>query len=226
MKKSLYLGFALVMAMSVVFFACKDDDEKSDEETFTDVKASYSLPSTTEAAKVNANLSIDSAQKSNKTGIITIKLAGSTVAVDSATKIAIPANSDVYYDMFDDKDAESATDLLKTDAIAQGFSAFVITGVVDLTKEGHIKQYNQGLNAWKTPITSVTFDYGSDDVYREKDYDANTYAPASLGGFDIVLWGGAKSKVITLYVTQPKSGDTVTYKIDYSAVDIKKPATP
>ncbi|MHB9295736.1 hypothetical protein PilKf_01484 [Pillotina sp. SPG140] len=196
---------------------------------FADVNDSgIDLPKTadSEAIKVNANLNITSIKKSTKTDIIYITLGGSTVAVDSTTGIAIPEGA-LYGDMFDPK---TAAELLKEDAIKQGFSAFVIAGVVDLAQNGHIKQYNQGLNAWKAVAPAdpqVTFGFGTPDVYRVKSYAGGTdsYAPDSLEGFDIVLWGGASSKVITLEVTQPQDATTKTiYKIDYSAVDIKKPA--
>ncbi|MDR1867389.1 MAG: hypothetical protein LBQ77_03860 [Treponema sp.] len=67
MKKSLYFGIVtLFVAMSVVFIACKDDEDEPAGETFTDVSG-ISLPQNNNAAKVNANLKIDSAKKSNTT---------------------------------------------------------------------------------------------------------------------------------------------------------------
>ncbi|MHB9296090.1 hypothetical protein PilKf_01844 [Pillotina sp. SPG140] len=211
MKKSLYLGFVtLAVAMSVMFTACKDDDEKVDEETFTDVKANYSLATDTESAKVNKTLKIDSAKQSNKDSTIYIKLSG-------GTGTTIPAGT-VYDDMFAPYDtAEKLATILVADNASKGYSAFVIKGLVEAGKTAHIKQSNQALNLWRPDLAAElnlpTYETGKSTVYREKDYPVLTD-----DSFDLMLWNGAASKVITFEVTQPIGGNTIIYKIDYSAV--------
>jgi hypothetical protein len=103
-------------------------------------------------------------------------------------------------------------------------SAMVLTGIVDPTKPGTIKQYNQAFNVYTlaafspyTPEDNFIFNLGNSDVYKERSYSAGGYYPAALGGFDILLWSGAPSKIITLYVTQ--DGVTKTYVIDYSDLE-------
>ncbi|MDR2629677.1 MAG: hypothetical protein LBC60_02005 [Spirochaetaceae bacterium] len=98
----------------------------------------------------------------------------------------------------------------------QGVSAMVLTGIVDPTKPGTIKQYNEALNLYASVHSNIK-NHGTPNVYKEKYYDipnGDEYYPAALGGFDILLWGGASTKVITLEVTQ--GGVTKTYIIDYS----------
>ncbi|MDR1867458.1 MAG: hypothetical protein LBQ77_04210 [Treponema sp.] len=70
-NKSLYLGIALVVAMNVVFVACKDDENpKMDEETFTDVSAHYGI-----ASGGNTPTGVTAtARQSNKDGTIYISL--------------------------------------------------------------------------------------------------------------------------------------------------------
>ncbi|MDR1867390.1 MAG: hypothetical protein LBQ77_03865 [Treponema sp.] len=116
------------------------------------------------------------------------------------------------------------TEQLDSTIADKGYSAFVIKGVVDFSKNGYIKQFNQALNLWK-PEIAVYYEFptvgiGTVNVFRAKGYDtgANSYAPDTLGGLDILLLDGVSPKVITLEVTQPQSGNTVIYKIDYSAV--------
>jgi hypothetical protein len=95
----------------------------------------------------------------------------------------------------------------------------VLTGIVDPAKPGKIRQYNQALNAYDSYDPNFTFLYGTPNVYREKNYagGSNSYYPDELGGFDVLLWSGATSKIIKLEVTQ--DGVTKTYIIDYSDVE-------
>lgn len=95
-------------------------------------------------------------------------------------------------------------------------STMVIAGIVDPSKPGTIKQYNQAFNAYDTIDLNFVFDWKTPNVYRQKTYagGSNSYYPDELGGFDVLLWEGAPSKIITLIVTQ--EGVTKTYIIDYS----------
>ncbi|MDR1866914.1 MAG: hypothetical protein LBQ77_01440 [Treponema sp.] len=218
MKKSLYFGIVtLAVAMSVVFTACKDDEEKVDEEILTDVRG-ISLATDTESMLVNKTLKIDSAKQSNKDGTIYIKLSGGTGKT-------IPAGA-VYNDMFgvdsdgNPTDAATLASILVTANANQGYSAFVIKGLVEANTTAHIKQSNQALNLWKpefiTEAKLPTVGTGTATVYREKTYTA---AELPNDSFDMMLWNGAPSKVITFEVTQPKDATTkIIYKIDYSAV--------
>jgi hypothetical protein len=96
------------------------------------------------------------------------------------------------------------------------FSSLVIAGIVDPAKPGRIKQYNQAFNGLIVGLNDGHEQY-TPNVYKEKDYAPGTYYPAALGGFDVVLWSLAPSKIITLEVTQ--DGVTKTYVIDYSDVE-------
>jgi hypothetical protein len=93
-------------------------------------------------------------------------------------------------------------------------SSMVITGIVDPSKQGTIRQYNQAFNLY-APQSNFYNQY-TPNVYKEKYYTggAGSYYPDALGGFDVLLWSGATSKIITLEVTQ--DGVTKTYIIDYS----------
>jgi hypothetical protein len=96
-------------------------------------------------------------------------------------------------------------------------STMVITGIVDPSKPGTIRQYNQAINLYNTP-NSTFYNFGTPNVYKEKYYTGgiNSYYPDELGGFDVLLWSGAGSKIITLEVTQ--DGVKKIYTIDYSDV--------
>ncbi|MDR2210940.1 MAG: hypothetical protein LBO65_05645 [Spirochaetaceae bacterium] len=98
------------------------------------------------------------------------------------------------------------------------YSTMVLTGIVDPTKPGTIKQYNVALNNYNPPDYVNFKNIGKPNVYKEKYYlgGPDSYYDDSLGGFDILLWEGANPKIITLYVTQ--DGVTKTYIIDYSDV--------
>jgi uncharacterized protein YaiE (UPF0345 family) len=163
-----------------------------------------------------AGLSIASAVKDLATQLVTITLKGEAGAVIPYSS----SNTSVYYDFFGAvKDLSTVLDAAKA---AQGFSAVVITNLVDTTQTGEIKQENQGFNIWKTAVDGGQR-HGYDDVYREKDiYTAggNNYYHAAIGGFDIILWNGAKRKTITLEITQT-SGTMREFLIDYRAVTFK-----
>ncbi|MHB9294472.1 hypothetical protein PilKf_00186 [Pillotina sp. SPG140] len=68
---------SLLESKVLLFTACKDDEEKPAEETYTDVKSVYSLSTATDNSVINpAGLSIESARKDKKTGVTTIMLSG------------------------------------------------------------------------------------------------------------------------------------------------------
>jgi hypothetical protein len=196
-----------------------------------DVTASYPLAGT-EPAEGDPDLSINpaafyregnySARKNLATegesrGLVTITLKG-----EARSDIPYSSSPDsVYYDMFDIRNLD---DILDPTARAQGYSAVVIVNLVPTpASEGKIKQSNQGLNMWKSGVLSNVTGHGSSEVFKEKTYSSaysggNTsfYYPDAIGGFDIILWGGADRKTITLEVTQPSGGSTQKFLIDYS----------
>jgi hypothetical protein len=65
--------------------------------------------------------------------------------------------------------------------------------------------------------------HGTDNVFREKEYagGSNSYYPDAIGGFDMLLWNGAKSKTIKLEIEQPTGSAPKKYLIDYNKVTFK-----
>jgi hypothetical protein len=168
------------------------------------------------------DLDIDSVKRdltTAKYGIVTITLKG-----NAGTEI--PSSEDensVYYDLFGD----DFNDIIDSEKAEQGYSAVVIAGLLTYAETGKIKQSNRAFNMWDEDYVDGGFTgYGEDHVYKEKVYTASGYYPEAIGGFDILLWSGAKDTPIKLEITQPYSddgessndGQTKTFLIDFSTV--------
>jgi hypothetical protein len=223
--KTLTVSGSLDVEDGATITAADDEDSGTITGDVTQVVTGIEL---SEETDVNPDgLNIDSVKRdltTAKYGIVTITLKGNAGNV-------IPVSSAVYNDMFWDSPT-AATETLIADKAALGYSAVVITGLVTTGTTGKIKQVNQAFNMWKpdTPggHPATIQDYPNPGVFKEKVYttDPNAYYPASIGGFDIMLWGGASRKTITLEITQPYSDDsepsndgpTKTYLIDYQNV--------
>jgi hypothetical protein len=228
--KTLNVSGSLDVEDGATITAAGDEDSGTITGDVTQVVEGIEL---SEVESVNPEgLEIESVKKDLTTGdsngFVTITLSGNAGNV-------IPAG-DVYNDMFWD-DANAATDTLIAEEAALGYSAVVITGLVTPGTTGKIKQVNQAFNMWKpdTPggHPATIQDYPNPGVFKEKVYttDADAYYPPSIGGFDIMLWGGASRKTITLEITQPYSDDdnadndgpTKTFLIDYTDVTFTAP---
>jgi hypothetical protein len=129
-------------------------------------------------------------------------------------------NGDTHFEVSGDVGDDFPNSVVEDDFTGGGtpfgsevVSTMVIAGIVDPAKPGTIRQYNQALNAY-TSLPNYVFNFKTPNVYKERYYDAGEYYPAELGGFDVLLWEAAPSKIITLIVTQ--EGVTKTYIIDYS----------
>jgi hypothetical protein len=186
-----------------------------------DVSALYTLsavsgvnPAGLKIASAIKNLAKDGVDA----GLVTITLTGEAGVVVT--------HADLLADMYNAAD-------VKAEEVAKGISAVVITGLVNVEQTGRIKQTNEVLRIWKNAnlIGGTITDFTNANVTKDKVYAASigevtgTYHPASIGGFDIILWGGATRKTITLEITQPYTdnstdddGPTQTFLIDYSAV--------
>ncbi|MDR1867756.1 MAG: hypothetical protein LBQ77_05780 [Treponema sp.] len=197
-KKSLYLGFVtLFVAMSVVFTACKDDEEKPAEETFTDVKSVYSL--STNNTLNPANLTIESARKDKETGVTTIVLSG-TIASGIPTGLVA--------DFLGDASFATGT------GVPTKYSAFVIKGLT-LGAGVNIKQTNNSFILYKEfPDKGQAVETNGTYV-KDKTY---TTDPNELdGGFDILFADGVTPETATLEIT-PAGGTKYTVIIDWSKV--------
>jgi hypothetical protein len=107
---------------------------------------------------------------------------------------------------------------------ALGVSAVTLTGVTTgwiTSSNTWIKQANQALNLYDSVASDIQ-GLGTLAIYKEKAYAADPANQANSGGFDILLWNGATSKVITFSVggTAANTGYTNTVIIDYSGVTI------
>jgi hypothetical protein len=171
-------------------------------------------------------LRIASATKDLPSKKVTITLSGEAGAVID--------NEDVAADMFGT--ADNAPNVLIADRADDGYSAVVITGLVDASTGGTIKQTNQAFNMWTQAEfeTSVVREdaeaskasYDTLNVYRKKTYSGSDYYATGTDGYDIILWNGATRKTIDLEITQPytegeespPNGTTNKFKINYTDV--------
>jgi hypothetical protein len=221
-KKEFLMGmFGILLIFGVLFVGCDngstDEEEEEVEETFTSLASVITLSGViTDTDKpVNpAGLVLSEAKQSDSTGIIYITLTGT-----AGTTITNPTVEGELIGAIPVKDS----------AKSAGYSGVVIAGLLDpddglfdSDEPATIRQYNQALHIG-TSYNENTYDHENNnpDVYREKDYDGgtNSYYLDTLGGFEILLWGGASRKTITLIIT-PDDEDVPakTIVIDYSAV--------
>jgi hypothetical protein len=185
-----------------------------------DVTALYPLSTVADvnpaAFKENGNYTAvrNIATTGDDAGLVTITLKG-----EAGTTIA---NETVYNTMFGS--AGNADNVLRADKVSAGYSAVEIGGLL-VAGTAKIVQYNQGFNMWISNASGHSdfiTDWDKDNVCKTRTYAS---IPAN-DTFDIILWGGATRKTITLEITQPYSDDgnadndgpTQKFLIDYTAV--------